>query len=79
MQTIARTTYLPAARTKGALLPRFLAWLVALDAGYRNAHRLADASEEHLLDVGISRSDAEAEFARRLGSVDYRRPVGVYW
>ena len=79
MHTIAKTAYLPAARTHRSLGLRFLAWLVALDAGYRNAHRLAAASDERREDMGISRTEAEAEFEKRLGTVTYRRPVGPGW
>ena len=79
MQTIARTTYVAAAGTRGSIGLRFINWLVALDAGYRNAHKLAAASEERLSDMGISQSEAEAKFVRRLGAVDYRIPVGSLW
>lgn len=79
MQTIANTAYVPATRPARPARLRFLDWLVALDAGYRNAHRLASASDERLADMGISRTEAEAEFERRLGTVDYRRPLGSRW
>ena len=79
MQTIADTAYLPASRTTRSAGLRLLDWLVKLDAGYRNAHRLASASDERLTDMGISRTEAEAEFERRPGTVDYRRPFGSRW
>ena len=49
---------------------RFVAWLVALDAGYRNAHKLAHMSDDRLDDMGISRADAQEEFARKSGTVN---------
>jgi uncharacterized protein YjiS (DUF1127 family) len=79
MQTIARTAFAPATRAKGPIAIRFLNWLVALDAGYRNAQKLASASDEHLADMGISRSEADAEFQRCLGTVEYRNPIGSRW
>jgi uncharacterized protein YjiS (DUF1127 family) len=79
MQTIARTAFAPATRAKGPIGIRFLNWLVALDAGYRNAQKLASASDEQLADMGISRSEADAEFQRCLGTVEYRNPIGSRW
>jgi uncharacterized protein YjiS (DUF1127 family) len=63
-------------RTQGLGL-RFVSWLLALDAGYRNAHRLANATDARLADMGITRSEAEAEFARHVGQAD--RPTPASW
>jgi uncharacterized protein YjiS (DUF1127 family) len=56
---------------------RFVSWLLTLDAGYRNAHRLANATDAHLADMGITRSQADAEFARHTGHAD--RPAPAPW
>jgi hypothetical protein len=37
MQTLTNTAFAAAAPPSGPLAPRLLDWLVALDAGYRNA------------------------------------------
>ena len=80
MHIIAQTTRAAAGRRHSRPIGlRLLDWLVALDAGYRNARRLADASEERLSDMGISRNEAEAEFEGRFGMLDYRRPLGTRW
>jgi uncharacterized protein YjiS (DUF1127 family) len=76
MQTIAGTAYVATATAKRPLAVRLVAWLVALDAGYRNAHHLAACGDERLDDMGITRATAEAEFARRLGDQD-RAPVAA--
>jgi uncharacterized protein YjiS (DUF1127 family) len=62
----------PAAlRTTGlGLGSRFVFWLVALDAGYRGARKLADATDGHLADMGITRAAAEAEALRHTGTLD---------
>jgi len=78
MQTIAKTAFVDTG-TRGLGGIWFLNWLVALDAGYRNARKLASATDEQLADMGIARSEAEAEFERRLGTLEYRRPVGSLW
>ena len=74
MQTIASTAYVATAAAKRPLAVRLLAWIVALDAGYRNAHHLAACTDERLADMGVSRTEAQAEFTRRLGDLD-RAPV----
>jgi uncharacterized protein YjiS (DUF1127 family) len=66
-----------AARRPEGLGHRFLAWLVALDAGYRSAHALAHATDGRLADMGITRSEARAEFARLGGTVD--TPAAGTW
>ena len=80
MQTLAKTAFVATGRrTARPLGLRLLDWLVLLDAGYRNAHRLASASDERLADMGITRREAEAEFEGRFGTLDIRRPVGSRW
>jgi uncharacterized protein YjiS (DUF1127 family) len=80
MQTIAQTARTAAGRRQFRPIGlRLLDWLVALDAGYRSARKLADASEERLNDMGIARDEAEAEFEGRFGMLDYRRPLGTRW
>jgi uncharacterized protein YjiS (DUF1127 family) len=80
MHTLTNTAYAATGRRASRSIGlRFLDWLVALDAGYRNAHKLASAADERLADMGISRDEAEAEFERRLGAVEYRRPMGSRW
>jgi uncharacterized protein YjiS (DUF1127 family) len=59
MQTL--TIPASAATSRRATRPlwlQLLDGLVALDAGYRNARRLAAASDERLADMGISRIEA---------------------
>jgi uncharacterized protein YjiS (DUF1127 family) len=80
MHTIAQTARAAAGRRHSRPIGlRLLDWLVALDAGYRNARKLADASEERLDDMGIARDAAEAEFEARFGALHYRRPLGSRW
>ena len=67
--TIARPAAATAPRTSTGLAVRFLAWLVALDAGYRSAHALAHATDDRLADMGLNRAAAEDAFARFTGSV----------
>ena len=66
------TTARPAAlRTTGlGLGSRFLFWLLALDAGYRGARKLADATDSRLADMGLTRAEAEAEVLRQTGTLD---------
>lgn len=71
MQTIASTAYVATTAAKRPLAVRFLNWLVALDAGYRNAHHLATATDDRLADVGLSRTQAEDAFTRRFGDLDH--------
>jgi uncharacterized protein YjiS (DUF1127 family) len=66
--TIARPAF--AAPSATGLATALLARLVALDAGYRGAHRLAHADDALLADVGITRAAARTEFATRGGRVD---------
>lgn len=76
--TIARPAASAAApRARQGLAGRFVFWLLALDAGYRNAHALAHATDARLADMGLTRTEAEAEFARQTGSVT--RPVATGW
>lgn len=70
MHTIASTAYVATAAAKRPLAVRVLDWLVALDAGYRNAHHLATATDDRLADVGVSRTEAEGAFTRRFGPLD---------
>jgi uncharacterized protein YjiS (DUF1127 family) len=78
-------TTLQIARPAAAIAPgaatglavRFLAWIVALDAGYRSAHALAHATDDRLADMGLTRGAAEAEFARHTGSVT--PPAAIAW
>ena len=66
-------------RASRPLAIRVLDWLVALDAGYRNARRLAAAGDDRLADMGITRQEAQEEFESRFGALDYRRPLGTRW
>ncbi len=75
--TIARHAAAIAPRASSGLAVRFVAWLVALDAGYRGAHALAHASDDRLADMGLSRAAAEDEFARFTGNVT--RPATNAW
>lgn len=75
--TIARPAAAIAPRASTGLAVRFVAWLVALDAGYRSAHALAHASDDRLADMGLSRTAAEEEFARFTGNVT--RPATSAW
>jgi uncharacterized protein YjiS (DUF1127 family) len=68
----------PSRPRKGFAL-RLLDRLVALDAGYRNAHALANTTDARLADMGISRKDAEAEFARYTGQCDIPAPSTAAW
>jgi uncharacterized protein YjiS (DUF1127 family) len=68
MHTLATARPIAAPRISG-LGNRFLFWLVALDAGYRNAHALAHKTDGRLADMGLTRSEAEAEFTRHGGTV----------
>jgi uncharacterized protein YjiS (DUF1127 family) len=80
MQTLTNTAFAATGRrTSRPIGLRLLDWLVALDAGYRNAHKLAFASDERLADMGIARSEAETEFESRFGTPEYRRPIGSRW
>jgi uncharacterized protein YjiS (DUF1127 family) len=79
MQTIARTAYVATAAAKRPLAVRLVAWLVALDAGYRNAHSLATATDDRLADMGVARTEAEAAFTRRFGPLDPAPAVTPGW
>jgi uncharacterized protein YjiS (DUF1127 family) len=78
MHTIATTRLAAAPRISG-LGSRFLFWFVALDAGYRNAHALAHKTDDRLADMGLTRADAEAEFARHGGTVNLPSNVTTGW
>jgi uncharacterized protein YjiS (DUF1127 family) len=67
--TIARPAAAIAPRASTGLAVRFVAWLVALDAGYRSAHALAHATDDRLADMGLTRAAAEDDFVRFTGSV----------
>jgi uncharacterized protein YjiS (DUF1127 family) len=73
----ATLTVAAAGRRPSGLGGRFVAWLLALDAGYRNAHALAHMTDARLADMGIARDEAHAEFARHSGSVD--TPASAGW
>jgi uncharacterized protein YjiS (DUF1127 family) len=79
MQTIARAAYVATAAAKRPLAVRLIGWLVALDAGYRNAHKLAACTDERLADMGVSRAEARAECARRLGDLDQAPVTAPGW
>jgi uncharacterized protein YjiS (DUF1127 family) len=79
MQTIASTAYVAAAAAKRPLALRLMGLLVTLDAGYRNAHCLAHATDERLADLGLSRTAAEAAFTRRFGELDHAPVAGSGW
>jgi uncharacterized protein YjiS (DUF1127 family) len=78
MTTLTATRPVAAAATRrpAGLGNRFVAWLLALDAGYRNAHTLAHITDARLADMGISRDEAQAEFARHTGTVDAPATTG---
>jgi len=69
----------PAARPRKGLARRLLDKLAGLDAGYRNAHALINATDDGLSDMGISRREAEAEFARYCGQRDVPAPSAAAW
>jgi uncharacterized protein YjiS (DUF1127 family) len=74
--TIARPVVAAATRRPTGLGARFVTWLLALDAGYRNAHTLAHTTDARLADMGITRDEAHAELARHIGSVDMPTRMG---
>jgi uncharacterized protein YjiS (DUF1127 family) len=74
--TATRTVAATAARPSTGLGLRFVTWLLALDAGYRNAHTLAHTTDARLADMGITRDEAHAELARHIGSVDMPTRMG---
>jgi uncharacterized protein YjiS (DUF1127 family) len=78
MTTLAatRTIAAAAARPSAGFGNRFVSWLLALDAGYRNAQSLAHMTDSRLADMGIARNEAQAEFARHTGTVDRPAPTG---
>lgn len=67
--TVTRPAAIATPRAATGPAARFITWLVALDACYRNAHALAHATDASLADMGLTRAEAEAEFARCTGSV----------
>ena len=71
--------FAPATCGRAPLARRRLEALVALDAGHRAAHKLADASDERLADMGIARTEAEAYYCRHLGDTVLRRPHFPGW
>ena len=79
MHTIASTAYVATAAAKRPLAVRLINWLVALDAGYRNAHTLATATDDRLADMGLSRTEAEAAFTRRFGPLDNAPATNSGW
>lgn len=42
-------------------------WLLRLDAAYREAHKLKNAEDNRLDDMGITRKQADAVFYSRFG------------
>jgi uncharacterized protein YjiS (DUF1127 family) len=75
--TAARPVAANATRRSDGLGLRFVTWLLALDAGYRNAHRLAHSTDARLADMGITRAQADVGFARHTGMAD--RPASGTW
>jgi hypothetical protein len=67
MSTLATTRPVAAPRIS-SLGSRFLFWIEALEAGFGTAQ--ARKSDDRLADMGLIRSDAEAEFARNGGKAD---------
>jgi len=67
MHTLA-TTRTVAGPRNSALGSRFLFWLEALESGFGTA--IARKSDDRLADTGLTRSDAEGEFARNGGKAD---------
>lgn len=67
MQTLAQT-----ARPARQIAPfaRLLAWLIARDAAWRSARKLAEMPDERLADMGISRAEADTAFLRRFANRD---------
>jgi uncharacterized protein YjiS (DUF1127 family) len=74
--TATRPVAVAATRHPTGLGNRFVTWLLALDAGYRNAHTLAHTTDARLADMGITRDEAHAELARHIGSVDMPTRMG---
>jgi uncharacterized protein YjiS (DUF1127 family) len=68
-----------AARPRRPLARRLLEALLALDAGHRNARKLASASDDRLADMGITRAEAEGQYRRHLGDAALRRPHFPGW
>ena len=75
--TATRTIAATAARPSTGLGLRFVSWLLALDAGYRNAQSLAHMTDSRLADMGLTRTQADAEFARHTGTID--KPAATGW
>jgi uncharacterized protein YjiS (DUF1127 family) len=63
IDTAARDT----SRTLGvtSLVFRVLNWIVRADANYRQAHKLRNATDEQLADMGMTRRDAAEAFRPR--------------
>jgi uncharacterized protein YjiS (DUF1127 family) len=79
MTTLAATRPVAAAPRSFDLGNRFVSWLLALDAGYRGAHGLAHTTEARLADMGITRTEAHAEFARHAGTIDTPTRTSGVW
>lgn len=77
--TTTRPVVATATRRHAGLGARFVAWLVALDAGYRGAHALAHTTDARLADMGITRAEADAEFARHTGTADTPAATSGSW
>lgn len=74
--TATRSVAVAATRRHAGLGNRFVTWLLALDAGYRNANTLAHMTDARLADMGVTREQAHAEFARHTGTVDAPATTG---
>ncbi len=68
MHTLAHTARHQTRRL--APLARLLSWLVASDAAWRSARKLAAMPDERLADMGITREEADAAFRRRFATRD---------
>jgi uncharacterized protein YjiS (DUF1127 family) len=73
----ANLTVAAATRRPAGLGSRFVFWLLALDAGYRNAHSLAHMTDSRLADMGLTRTQADAVVARHTGTID--KPAATGW
>ncbi|MCU0853379.1 MAG: hypothetical protein MUF63_00345 [Rhodobacteraceae bacterium] len=76
MTTLTATRPVAATSRPTGLGTRFVTWLLALDAGYRNANTLAHMTDARLADMGVTREQAQAEFARHSGTVDAPATTG---
>jgi uncharacterized protein YjiS (DUF1127 family) len=68
-----------AAHDRAPLARRLVEALIALDAGHRAARKLAEATDERLADMGITRTEAEIRYRRDFGGAAPRHPQFPGW